>query len=41
MRKAYDEFDPVTAFEGDVGGYISASFVAFKDADIHGDGCCL
>ena len=34
---AYDEFNPVAAFAGDVGGYESTSFVAFRDADFHSD----
>lgn len=37
MDKAYDEFDPVAAFKGDVGCYISTSFVALRDAKRHGD----
>lgn len=38
IKKAYDEFDPVTAFRRDVCGYISASFVTFHNVDFHGDG---
>ena len=33
---AYDEFNPVAAFRGDVGCYISTNLVVFKDAKLHG-----
>lgn len=36
MAKAYDEFNPVAAFDGDISGYISTSFVVFRNAKLHG-----
>ena len=39
MTKAYDEFNPVAAFDGDISGYVSTSFVVFRNAKLHGDDC--
>ena len=39
MTKAYDEFNPVAAVDGDISGYISTSFVVFRNAKLHGDDC--
>lgn len=36
MTKAYDEINPVAAFDGDISGYISTSFVVFRNAKLHG-----
>lgn len=37
LKMAYDEFNPVATFEGDIGGCISTSFVVFRDAKLHGN----
>lgn len=36
LKKAYDELNPVASFDGDIGGYISTSFVVLRDAKLHG-----
>ena len=37
MDLAYDEFDPVAAFGGDVNCHIFTSLVVFRDAKLHGN----
>ena len=37
IKEAYDEFNPVIAFGGDIGSYVFASLVAFRNVGFHDD----